>query len=51
MLSSSLIQDNPEVAMDSMVHITQHMSAGQRGEVSKILATMEEPSTTTENSD
>jgi len=37
----SLIQNNPEVAMDSIVHITQHMTSGQRAEVARILATME----------
>ena len=37
----SLIQDNPEVAMDSIVHITQHMTPSQRSEVSRILANMD----------
>ncbi|KAK3576974.1 hypothetical protein CHS0354_005975 [Potamilus streckersoni] len=37
----SLVQDNPEVAMDSIIHITQHISASQRAEVSKILANMD----------
>ncbi|KAL5009691.1 hypothetical protein ScPMuIL_011996 [Solemya velum] len=37
----SLIQDNPEVAMDSIVHITQHITPGQRAEVSRILANLE----------
>ena len=37
----SLLQDYPEVAMDSIVHITQHMSASQRSEVSRILASMD----------
>ncbi|XP_048240447.1 acetyl-CoA carboxylase-like isoform X4 [Haliotis rufescens] len=37
----SLIQDNPEVAMDSIVHITQHMTQSQRAEISRILANME----------
>ena len=36
-----LIENNPEVAMDSIVHITQHMTPGQRAEVSRILASME----------
>jgi len=40
-LSYSLLQDYPEVAMDSIVHITQHMSASQRSEVSRILASMD----------
>ncbi|XP_078337630.1 acetyl-CoA carboxylase-like isoform X9 [Crassostrea virginica] len=37
----SLIQDNPEVAMDSIVHITQHITPSQRSEVSRILANMD----------
>ncbi|XP_035663934.1 proteasome subunit alpha type-5-like [Branchiostoma floridae] len=37
----SLVQDNPEVAMDSIVHMTQHMSPSQRNEVARILATMD----------
>ncbi|XP_078337698.1 acetyl-CoA carboxylase 1-like isoform X1 [Crassostrea virginica] len=37
----SLIQDNPQVAMDSIVHITQHMTPSQRSEVSRILANMD----------
>ena len=37
----SLLQDYPEVATDSIVHITQHMSASQRSEVSRILASMD----------
>nr|WDE40200.1 acetyl-CoA carboxylase [Tegillarca granosa] len=37
----SLVQDNPEVAMDSIVHITQHMTPAQRAEVTRILANME----------
>ncbi|XP_060601349.1 acetyl-CoA carboxylase-like isoform X2 [Ruditapes philippinarum] len=36
-----LIENNPDVAMDSIVHITQHMTPGQRSEVSRILASME----------
>lgn len=37
----SLVQANPEVAMDSIVHMTQHISATQRAEVVRILSTME----------
>uniref|UniRef100_A0A8B8AAL4 Acetyl-CoA carboxylase 1-like n=1 Tax=Crassostrea virginica TaxID=6565 RepID=A0A8B8AAL4_CRAVI len=37
----SLIQDNPEVAVDSITHITQHMTRSQRSEVSRILANMD----------
>lgn len=37
----NLIEKNPEVAMDSIVHITQLMTPSQRAEVSRILASME----------
>ncbi|XP_072302602.1 acetyl-CoA carboxylase 1 isoform X3 [Eucyclogobius newberryi] len=37
----SLVQANPEVAMDSIVHMTQHISPTQRAEVVRILSTME----------
>lgn len=39
--NSSLVQANPEVAMDSIVHMTQHISPTQRTEVVRILSTME----------
>ncbi|XP_056295787.1 acetyl-CoA carboxylase 1 isoform X3 [Pseudoliparis swirei] len=39
----SLVQANPEVAMDSIVHMTQHISPTQRAEVVRILSTMETP--------
>nr|XP_056721571.1 acetyl-CoA carboxylase 1 isoform X1 [Euleptes europaea] len=42
----SLIQDNPEVAMDSIVHMTQHISATQRAEIVRILSTMDSPAST-----
>lgn len=38
----SLIQENPEVAMDSIIFMTQHMTPGQRSEVTRILATAKE---------
>nr|XP_061801537.1 acetyl-CoA carboxylase 1-like isoform X7 [Nerophis lumbriciformis] len=37
----SFVQANPEVAMDSIVHMTQHISPTQRAEVVRILSTME----------
>uniref|UniRef100_A0A8C7KCS5 acetyl-CoA carboxylase n=1 Tax=Oncorhynchus kisutch TaxID=8019 RepID=A0A8C7KCS5_ONCKI len=37
----SLVQANPEVAMDSIVHMTQHISPTQRAEVVRILSTMD----------
>ncbi|KPP69579.1 acetyl-CoA carboxylase 1-like [Scleropages formosus] len=39
----SLVQANPEVAMDSIVHMTQHISPTQRAEVVRILSTMDTP--------
>uniref|UniRef100_A0A3Q3IDI1 acetyl-CoA carboxylase n=1 Tax=Monopterus albus TaxID=43700 RepID=A0A3Q3IDI1_MONAL len=36
-----LVQANPEVAMDSIVYMTQHISPTQRAEVIRILSTME----------
>ncbi|KAI1231732.1 hypothetical protein IHE44_0007364 [Lamprotornis superbus] len=41
-----LVQANPEVAMDSIVHMTQHISPTQRAEVVRILSTMDSPSST-----
>lgn len=43
---SSLVQANPEVAMDSIVHMTQHISPTQRAEIVRILSTMDSPSST-----
>ena len=37
----SIVADNPDVAMDSVVHITQQMTSSQRAEASRIIATME----------
>uniref|UniRef100_A0A4W5JZX3 acetyl-CoA carboxylase n=1 Tax=Hucho hucho TaxID=62062 RepID=A0A4W5JZX3_9TELE len=37
----SLVQANPEVAMDSIVYMTQHISPTQRAEVVRILSTMD----------
>uniref|UniRef100_A0AAY5F4Q3 acetyl-CoA carboxylase n=1 Tax=Electrophorus electricus TaxID=8005 RepID=A0AAY5F4Q3_ELEEL len=39
----SLVQANPEVAMDSIVHMTQHITPTQRAEVVRILSTMDAP--------
>uniref|UniRef100_A0A672MT40 acetyl-CoA carboxylase n=1 Tax=Sinocyclocheilus grahami TaxID=75366 RepID=A0A672MT40_SINGR len=41
--TSDLVQANPEVAMDSIVHMTQHISPTQRAEVVRILSTMDAP--------
>ncbi|XP_072278492.1 acetyl-CoA carboxylase 1 isoform X1 [Pyxicephalus adspersus] len=42
----SLVQENPEVAMDSIVHMTQHISPTQRAEIVRILSTMDSPPST-----
>ncbi|KAM9117727.1 acetyl-CoA carboxylase 1 isoform 4-T4 [Pangshura tecta] len=42
----SLVQANPEVAMDSIVHMTQHISPTQRAEIVRILSTMDSPPST-----
>ncbi|XP_066492159.1 acetyl-CoA carboxylase 1 isoform X4 [Tiliqua scincoides] len=42
----SLVQANPEVAMDSIVHMTQHISPTQRAEIVRILSTMDSPAST-----
>ncbi|XP_015754053.1 PREDICTED: acetyl-CoA carboxylase 1-like [Acropora digitifera] len=46
---AKLVQENPEVAMDSIVHITQQMTASKRAQVSKILAAMDSGSLVQEN--
>lgn len=42
----SLVQENPEVAMDSIVHMTQHISPTQRAEIVRILSSMDSPTST-----
>ncbi|KAL7986957.1 hypothetical protein Chor_005876 [Crotalus horridus] len=37
---------NPEIAMDSIVHMTQHISPTQRAEIVRILSTMDSPTST-----
>uniref|UniRef100_A0A8C4N1D7 CoA carboxyltransferase C-terminal domain-containing protein n=1 Tax=Eptatretus burgeri TaxID=7764 RepID=A0A8C4N1D7_EPTBU len=39
----SLVQENPEVAMDCIVYMTQHITPGQRAEVAQIITTMDGP--------
>jgi acetyl-CoA carboxylase/biotin carboxylase 1 len=36
-----LVQTNPEVAMDSIIHITQHMTPNQRVELSRVLSSLD----------
>uniref|UniRef100_A0A8C5WZG1 acetyl-CoA carboxylase n=1 Tax=Laticauda laticaudata TaxID=8630 RepID=A0A8C5WZG1_LATLA len=40
----NLIEANPEVAMDCIIHMTQHITSAQRAEVVHLLATMDSPS-------
>ncbi|XP_041957093.1 acetyl-CoA carboxylase isoform X3 [Alosa sapidissima] len=40
----SLVQDNPEVAMDCIIHMSQHITPTQRAKISHLLATMDNPS-------
>lgn len=42
-LSVSLVEGNPEVAVDSIVHLAQHMSPSQRAEVLRILTAVDAP--------
>ncbi|KAG8145973.1 hypothetical protein E2320_012413, partial [Naja naja] len=37
----NLIEANPEVAMDCIIHMTQHITSAQRAEVVRLLATMD----------
>ncbi|XP_062514869.1 acetyl-CoA carboxylase-like [Corticium candelabrum] len=37
----SLVQANPEVAMDSIIHITHHMSPNQRMELARVLSSLD----------
>ncbi|XP_039627737.1 acetyl-CoA carboxylase isoform X2 [Polypterus senegalus] len=37
----SLVQANPEVAMDCIIHMTQNISPSQRAQISRLLATMD----------
>lgn len=41
--SCSLVQANPDVAMDCVIHMTQHLSRAQRTQVAHLLATMDNP--------
>nr|XP_015221745.1 PREDICTED: acetyl-CoA carboxylase 2 isoform X3 [Lepisosteus oculatus] len=37
----SLVQANPEVAMDCIIHMTQNITPSQRAQISRLLATMD----------
>lgn len=45
-LSCSLVQENPELAMDSLVYISQHFSPAERAQVIHLLSTMDGPAST-----
>ncbi|XP_063051128.1 acetyl-CoA carboxylase isoform X2 [Engraulis encrasicolus] len=40
----SLVQANPEVAMDCIIHMSQHITPAQRAKLTHLLATMDNPS-------
>ncbi|XP_077165163.1 acetyl-CoA carboxylase 2 isoform X1 [Paroedura picta] len=39
----NLVQENPDVAMDCIIHMTQHITPAQRTQVAHLLATMDNP--------
>ncbi|XP_072839289.2 acetyl-CoA carboxylase 2 isoform X2 [Pogona vitticeps] len=39
----TLVEANPEVAMDCIIHMTQHLTEAQRAQVAHLLATMDHP--------
>ncbi|GAB5579140.1 acetyl-CoA carboxylase 2 isoform X1 [Prionailurus iriomotensis] len=41
-----LVQDNPEVAADCIVYLSQHISSAERAEVIHLLSTMDSPAST-----
>ncbi|XP_039658817.1 acetyl-CoA carboxylase isoform X2 [Perca fluviatilis] len=41
----SLVQANPDVAMDCIIHMSQNITPSQRAKLSHLLATMDSPST------
>ncbi|KAM9195095.1 acetyl-CoA carboxylase 2 isoform 4-T4 [Dugong dugon] len=42
----SLVQENPEVAMDCIIHLSQHISPAERAQVIHLLSTMDSPPST-----
>lgn len=44
--SCSLVQENPELAMDSLVYISQHISPAERAQVIHLLSTVDSPAST-----
>ncbi|XP_028335696.1 acetyl-CoA carboxylase 2 isoform X2 [Physeter macrocephalus] len=41
-----LVQENPEVAVDSLVYICQHLSPAERAQIIHLLSTMDSPAST-----
>ncbi|XP_037672903.1 acetyl-CoA carboxylase 2 isoform X2 [Choloepus didactylus] len=41
-----LVQENPEVALDCIIHMSQHISAAERAQVVQLLSTRESPAST-----
>jgi hypothetical protein len=46
LLSLSLVQENPEVAMDCTMYLSQHLSPAERAQVVQLLSTVERPAST-----
>lgn len=44
--SCSLVQENPELAMDSLVYVSQHISPAERAQVIHLLSTTDGPAST-----
>lgn len=42
----SLVQENPEVALDCMIYMSQHISPAERAQVTHLLSTMDSPAST-----
>lgn len=42
----SLVQDNPEVAVDCIVYMSQHISPAERAQVIHLLSTMDSAAST-----
>lgn len=45
LLCSSLVQANPDVAMDCIIHMSHNITPSQRAKLSHLLATMDSTST------
>lgn len=42
----SLVQDNPDVATDSLIYVSQFISPAERAQVIHLLSTMDGPAST-----